>query len=252
MNDTDATILEISGLSKSFGKYTVLTDVNYRLRKGEIAAIIGPNGAGKTTFFNLITGYHHVDGGTIRFEGREITDWPRHRIARAGISRAFQVSNIYPRLTTYENVRQAILAQEKRTLDIFTPANGLARQSTLELLELTGLLPNRDTVAGILSQGDKKKLELALALAGKPELLLLDEPTAGMSSEETHETMDLVKHLNAQIGLTILFTEHDISVIFGYARKLSVLYQGVLIAEGTPEEVRKSEEAQRCYLGEEV
>jgi len=252
MNDTGTPILEISGLSKSFGKYAVLTDVSYCLRKGEIAAIIGPNGAGKTTFFNLITGYHKVDGGTIRFQGREITDWPRHRIARAGISRAFQVSNIYPRLTTYENVRQAILAQEKRTLDIFTPANGLARESTLKLLELTGLLPNRDTIAGILSQGDKKKLELALALAGKPEMLLLDEPTAGMSSEETHETMELVKRLNAQIGLTILFTEHDIAVIFGYARKLSVLYQGVLIAEGTPEEVRKNEEAQRCYLGEDI
>lgn len=252
MNDTNATILEISGLSKSFGKYAVLTDVNYSLPKGEIAAIIGPNGAGKTTFFNLITGYHKVDSGTVRFRGRKITNWPRHRIARAGISRAFQVSNIYPRLTTYENVRQAILAQQKRTLDIFTRANGLARESTLELLELTGLLPTRDTVAGILSQGDKKKLELALALAGKPEMLLLDEPTAGMSSEETHETMELVKRLNSQIGLTILFTEHDISVIFGYARKLSVLYQGVLIAEGTPEEVRKNEEAQKCYLGEEV
>jgi branched-chain amino acid transport system ATP-binding protein len=162
------------------------------------------------------------------------------------------VSNIYPRLTTYENVRQAVLAQEKRTLDIFTPASGLARERTLELLELTGLLPNRDTIAGILSQGDKKKLEMALALAGKPEMLLLDEPTAGMSSEETHETMEMVKRLNAQIGLTILFTEHDISVIFGYARKLSVLYQGVLIAEGTPEEVRKNEEAQRCYLGEDL
>jgi branched-chain amino acid transport system ATP-binding protein len=252
MNDTDTTILEISKISKSFGKYVVLTDVSYRLRKGEIAAIIGPNGAGKTTFFNLITGYHKVDGGTVRFQGRDITDWPRHRIARAGISRAFQVSNIYPRLTAYENVRQAILAQEKRTLDIFTPAEGLARQSTVELLEMTGLQPNCDTVAGILSQGDKKKLELALALAGKPEMLLLDEPTAGMSSEETHETMEMVKGLNAQIGLTILFTEHDISVIFGYARKLSVLYQGVLIAEGTPDEVRKNEEAQRCYLGEEV
>lgn len=252
MNDTSAPILEINGLSKSFGKYTVLTDVSYSLRKGEIAAIIGPNGAGKTTFFNLITGYHKVDSGTVRFQGREITDWPRHRIARAGISRAFQVSNIYPRLTTYESVRQAILAQKKQTLDIFTPANGLARQDTLELLELTGLLPSRDTVAGILSQGDKKKLELALALAGKPEMLLLDEPTAGMSSEETHETMELVKRLNAQIGVTILFTEHDISVIFGYARKLSVLYQGVLIAEGTPEEVRKNEEAQRCYLGEDI
>jgi branched-chain amino acid transport system ATP-binding protein len=252
MNDTDPTILKISGLSKSFGKYAVLTNVNYSLQKAEIAAIIGPNGAGKTTFFNLITGYHNVDSGTVHFQGREITDWPRHRIARAGISRAFQVSNIYPRLTTYENVRQAILAQKKRTLDIFTPASGLARESTLELLELTGLLPNRNTVAGILSQGDKKKLELALALAGKPEMLLLDEPTAGMSSEETHETMELVKRLNAQIGLTILFTEHDIAVIFGYARKLSVLYQGVLIAEGTPEEVRTNEDAQRCYLGEEV
>lgn len=252
MNDADATLLEISGLSKSFGKYSVLADVNYRLRKGEIAAIIGPNGAGKTTFFNLITGYHRVDSGTVRFQGRDITNWPRHRIARAGISRAFQVSNIYPRLTTYENVRQAILAQEKKTLDIITRAGGLAKQDTLELLKLTGLLSNRDTVAGILSQGDKKKLELALALAGKPEMLLLDEPTAGMSSEETHETMEMVKRLNAQIGLTILFTEHDISVIFGYARKLSVLYQGALIAEGTPEEVRKNEEAQRCYLGEEV
>jgi branched-chain amino acid transport system ATP-binding protein len=252
MNDTEATILEINRLSKSFGKYVVLTNVTYSLRKGEKAAIIGPNGAGKTTFFNLITGYHKVGSGTVRFQGKDITDWPRHRIARAGISRAFQVSNIYPRLTTYENVRQAILAQEKRTLDIFTPANGLARQSTLELLVMTGLLPNRDTIAGILSQGDKKKLELALALAGKPDMLLLDEPTAGMSSEETHETMEMVKRLNAQIGLTILFTEHDISVIFGYARKLSVLYQGALIADGTPEEVRKNEEAQRCYLGEEV
>lgn len=113
-------------------------------------------------------------------------------------------------------------------------------------------MPNRQRLAGILSQGDKKKLELALALAGKPELLLLDEPTAGMSSEETQETMELVKRLNREIGLSILFTEHDISVIFGYAQKLSVLYQGMVIAEGTPEEVRRNEDAQRCYLGEEV
>jgi branched-chain amino acid transport system ATP-binding protein len=244
MDDTGNRVLQIEGLKKSFGKYKVLTDVSYSLPKGEIAAIIGPNGAGKSTFFNLITGYHLVDAGTVRFMGREITNWPRHRIARTGISRAFQVSNIYPRLTTFENVRQAILSQQKRTLNIFTPAHRLARENTLELLELT--------LAGILSQGDKKKLELALALAGKPELLLLDEPTAGMSSEETHETMELVKRLNREIGLSILFTEHDISVIFGYAKKLSVLYQGMVIAEGTPEEVRKNEEAQKCYLGEEV
>jgi branched-chain amino acid transport system ATP-binding protein len=252
MDDTRTDILSIKGLKKSFGKYKVLTDVSYTLPKGEIAAIIGPNGAGKSTFFNLITGYHRVDGGTVHFLDREITNWPRHRISRTGISRAFQVSNIYARLTTYENVRQAILAQEKRTLNILTPARGLARKETLELLELTGLIANRDTLAGILSQGDKKKLELALALAGKPELMLLDEPTAGMSSEETQETMELVKRLNSEIGLSILFTEHDISVIFGYARKLSVLYQGTVIAEGTPEEVRKNTEAQQCYLGEEV
>lgn len=251
-DDKGISILRIQGLRKSFGNYNVLTNVSYNLPKGEIAAIIGPNGAGKTTFFNLITGYHYVDGGTVHFMDREITNWPRHRIARTGISRAFQVSTIYPRLTTYENVRQAILAQEKRTLNIFTPAHRLARNNTLELLDLTGLMPHRDTLAGILSQGDKKKLELALALAGKPEMLLLDEPTAGMSSEETHETMELVKKLNRQIGLSILFTEHDISVIFGYARKLSVLYQGMVIAEGTPEEVRKNEEAQKCYLGDAV
>lgn len=252
MDDTGKFVLQIEGLKKSFGKYKVLTDVSYSLPKGEIAAIIGPNGAGKSTFFNLITGYHLVDGGTVRFMGKEITNWPRHRIARKGISRAFQVSNIYARLTTFENVRQAILTQQKRTLNIFTPAHRLARKNTLDLLELTGLLSHGDTLAGILSQGDKKKLELALALAGKPELLLLDEPTAGMSSEETHETMQLVKRLNREIGLSILFTEHDISVIFGYARKLSVLYQGMVIAEGTPEEVRNNEEAQKCYLGEEV
>src|SRR5450756_566328 len=161
MDDTGNIVLQIDRLKKSFGKYNVLTDVSYSLPKGEIAAIIGPNGAGKSTFFNLITGYHLVDGGTIRFMGKEITNWPRHRIARTGISRAFQVSNIYPRLTTFENVRQAILSQQKRTLNIFTPAHRLARENTLELLELTGLLPYGDTLAGILSQGDKKKLELA-------------------------------------------------------------------------------------------
>jgi branched-chain amino acid transport system ATP-binding protein len=245
-------ILNIEHLSKSFFKYQVLTDVNYTLEKGELAAIIGPNGAGKTTFFNLITGYHPVSGGRVLFKGQEITNWPRYKIAQTGITRAFQVSNIYSKLTAYQNVRQSVLAQQKRTLNFFTPAEKLARKETIDLLEVTGLTSFMDTDAGILSQGDKKKLELALALASKPDLLLLDEPTAGMSSEETHETMELVKRLNKEIGLSILFTEHDITVIFGYARKLSVLHQGVLVAEGTPDEVRQNKEAQQCYLGEEI
>ena len=247
----DDGILNVEHLNKSFYKYQVLTDVNYTLPKGELAAIIGPNGAGKTTFFNLITGFHTVTRGHILFKGQEITNWPRHKIARTGITRAFQVSNIYPSLTAYQNVRQSILAQQKRTLDLFTRAENIAEKETSELLEITGLSRHGRTEAGILSQGDKKKLELALALASKPDLLLLDEPTAGMSSEETHETMELVKRLNREIGLTILFTEHDISVIFGYAQKLSVLHQGVIVAEGTPDQVRLNEQAQKCYLGEE-
>lgn len=245
-------ILQTDHLSKSFFKYQVLTDINYQLKKGQIAAIIGPNGAGKSTFFNLISGYHMVSGGNVYFKGQEITNWARHRIAQIGITRAFQVSNIYAKLTTYENVRQSILAQQKKTLNFFTPATRLAKKETLNLLEITGLTNFENIEAGILSQGDKKKLELALALASKPDLLLLDEPTAGMSSEETHETMELVKRLNKEIGLSILFTEHDISVIFGYAQKLSVLHQGILVAEGTPEEVRQNKEAQACYLGDEI
>lgn len=245
-------ILTIKNLRKSFGTYQVLTDVNYELLDGMIAAIIGPNGAGKSTLFNLITGYHHLDKGTVLFNDIDITNWKRHKIAQIGISRAFQVSNIYPRLSTYENVRQAVLAQQKKTLNIFSSASKLAKTETEELLELTGLIENKGIIAGVLSQGDKKKLELALALAGKPRLLLLDEPTAGMSAEETFETMELVKRLNKNVGVTILFTEHDISVIFGYAMRLSVLYQGKIIADGLPEEVRKNEDVQKCYLGEEI
>jgi branched-chain amino acid transport system ATP-binding protein len=245
-------ILNVEGLSKAFGGLQANYDISYQMRTRELSAIVGPNGAGKSTFFNLLTGYHTVDSGKIYFKGRDITNWHPDRISRLGIARAFQVSNIYPRLTAYENVRQAILAQQKRTLNLFTPARRLARRETLELLEIMGLSQYRDTIAGKLSQGDKKRLELAIALGSKPELLFLDEPTAGMSSEETYETMDLVTRLNQEMGLTILFTEHDMSVVFGYARRLTVLHQGTIIAEGTPEEVRANEEAQRVYLGEEA
>jgi branched-chain amino acid transport system ATP-binding protein len=245
-------ILNVEGLSKAFGGLQANYDISYQMRMRELSAIVGPNGAGKSTFFNLLTGFHTVDAGKIYFKGRDITNWHPDRISRLGIARAFQVSNIYPRLTAYENVRQAILAQQKKTLNLFTPARRLARRETSELLEIMGLSQYRDTTVGKLSQGDKKRLELAIALGSKPELLFLDEPTAGMSSEETYETMDLVRRLNQEMGLTILFTEHDMSVVFGYARRLTVLHQGTIIAEGTPEEVRANEEAQRVYLGEQA
>jgi branched-chain amino acid transport system ATP-binding protein len=245
-------ILKVEHLHKAFGGLQATNDVNFEMQAGELSGIIGPNGAGKSTFFNLLTGYHKVDSGKIFFKGRDITNWPPHRICRSGISRAFQVSNIYPALTTYENIRQAVLAQQRRTLNFFTPARRLAEKETLELLEVAGLFEHANLIAGTLSQGDKKRLELAVALGSKPELLYLDEPTAGMSGEETHETMDLVKRLNQEMNLTILFTEHNMSVVFGYAKRLTVLHLGSIIAQGSPEEVRKNEAAQKVYLGEEV
>jgi branched-chain amino acid transport system ATP-binding protein len=243
-------ILKVENLNKSFGGLKATTQVHYQMVTRELSAIIGPNGAGKSTFFNLLTGYHKVDSGKVVFKGINITNWAPHKIVRLGIARAFQVSNIYPRMTTYENVRQAILAQQKLTLTFLTPADRLVRAETSDLLEISGLSRHTNTVAGNLSQGDKKRLELAIALGSKPDLLFLDEPTAGMSGEETHQTMELVARLNREMGLTILFTEHDMSVVFGYARRLSVLHAGTLVADGTPEEVRANEEAQRVYLGE--
>jgi branched-chain amino acid transport system ATP-binding protein len=245
-------ILKVEHLSKAFGGLRATCEVNYEMKAGELSAIIGPNGAGKSTLFNLLTGYHRVDSGEVLYKGRDITNWPPHKIARLGIARAFQVSNIYPALTTYENVRQAILAQQKRTLNLFTPARRLVRQETLDLLEIAGLSKHTNVISGNLSQGDKKRLELAIALGCKPDLLFLDEPTAGMSGEETHETMGLVERLNKEMDVTILFTEHDMSVVFGYARRLTVLHQGTIIAQGTPEEVRANETAQKIYLGEEA
>ncbi|MBW1703313.1 MAG: ABC transporter ATP-binding protein [Deltaproteobacteria bacterium] len=222
-------MLKVVRLNKSFGGLKATNDVDYEMTTGELSAIIGPNGAGKSTFFNLLTGYHKVDSGGVYYKGRDITNWPPHKIARLGITRAFQISNIYPALTTYENTRQAILTEQNRTLNFFTPAERLAKKETLELLEITGLSQHANMIVGNLSQGDKKRLELAIALGSKPQLVFLDEPTAG-----------------------ILFTEHDMSVVFGYARRLTVLHQGTVIAEGTPEEVRANERAQKIYLGEEA
>ncbi len=245
-------ILKVVRLNKSFGGLKATNDVDYEMTTGELSAIIGPNGAGKSTFFNLLTGYHKVDSGEVYYKGKDITNWPPHKIARLGITRAFQISNIYPALTTYENTRQAILTEQNRTLNFFTPAERLAKKETLELLEITGLSQHANMIVGNLSQGDKKRLELTIALGSKPQLVFLDEPTAGMSGEETRETMRLVQRLNQEMGLTILFTEHDMSVVFGYARRLTVLHQGTIIAEGTPEEVRANERAQKIYLGEEA
>ncbi len=242
-------ILEVRNLNKAFGGISANKDVDFDLKFGSKEAIIGPNGAGKSTFFALVSGYHRPDAGSIHFDGKEITGKKPHEIANLGISRAFQVSNIFPRLTVIENVRSAIQVRSGKAFDLFSRADKEDLERTEEILSLCNLSSKRSRPAGELSQGDKKKLELALALAGQPKLLLLDEPTAGMSIEETKETMELVDHLNSSFGLSILFTEHDMAVVFNHAQRITLLHRGQVIMTGSPTEVRANEQVQKIYLG---
>lgn len=243
-------ILEVKGLDKSFGGNRVTQNVTLALGEGAKEAIIGPNGAGKSTFFNLLTGYHRPDKGSIAFDGVDITGWSPHRISRAGMARAFQISNIFTSLTVRENVRSAVHAQMRQAFNMLGTATGIGRERTDEVLQMCSLQDRQNVTGGELSQGDKKKLELALALAGRPKLLLLDEPTAGMSLEETRSTMELIDRLNAQLRLAVLFTEHDMSVVFNHASRVTLLHRGEIIVQGLPDQVRNDPTAQKIYLGE--
>ena len=242
-------LLETQEISKEFGKLRAVSRVSLAISEGDIHAIIGPNGAGKSTYFNLITGYHRATSGRVLFKGQEITGLPAYRRCKLGITRSFQITSIYPKLTVYESVLMALLSQRKVTLNFFTSAKKFFKEEVWRILEDVGLADQAKTLGDSISHGDKKRLELAVTLGTEPELLLLDEPTCGMSLEETEIIMGLIKKLSAERGLTILFTEHDMSVVFGIARRISVLHQGALIADGSPEEVRASEEVQKVYLG---
>ena len=242
-------IFQTEKLTKSFGGLMAVNGVNLALEKGEIRAVIGPNGAGKTTLFNLITGYLSSDSGRVIFKGKDITRLSPCLISRRGIARSFQIINIYPKLSVFENVQVAVLSHHRKTANIFSLARRMVREETEAILEKVGLLEQEKAMADSLAHGDKKRLELGITLGNEPELLLLDEPTAGMSPEETVSTMTLVKSLNDEQGLTILFTEHDMSVVFGYAQNITVLHQGAVLCEGKPDDVRCNEEVQRIYLG---
>jgi len=245
-----STMLQIDGLWKSFAGFVATRDVSLDLAAGETHAVIGPNGAGKTTFFNLITGHLRPDKGQVAFEGRDLTGRAPEKIVRLGIARSFQRINIYPRLTVFENVQVALIAHEGQQWNLWRPGRSLHRTETAELLELVGLAGEAQETAGELSYGKQKQLELAIALASKPRLLLLDEPTAGMSPQETHTTIALVRDIVKARGLTLLFTEHDMSVVFGIAERISVLHHGEIIASGAPDAVRNDPEVKRVYLGE--
>jgi branched-chain amino acid transport system ATP-binding protein len=242
-------MLEVRDLSKSFGGFMAVNRATLDVSKGEIVAVIGPNGAGKTTLFNLITGILKPDEGQVIFKGEEITGLPAHKTCKKGITRSFQVVNIFSRLTVFENVRISALSQQRKTYNWFTPSRHLANKETSEILESVGLIDKKDNVCGALSHGDQKVLEIAIALAGKPELLILDEPTAGMSPEETARCINLIQQLSTNLGLTILFCEHDMELVFAIARRIMVMVRGATIVQGLPDEVRCNQQVQDAYLG---
>lgn len=245
-------MLEIKNLSKNFSGFQAINDVNFLLEKGTRHAIIGPNGAGKTTFFNLITGHLDPTQGDVIFEGQSLVGMPPHKIVKLGIARSFQRINIYPRMTVAENVQVALIARDGRHLNMFIAAEGLNAKETNELLQLVGLTDERNEIAGELAYGRQKQLELAISLAPNPKVLLLDEPTAGMSPTETTESIQLVDRISQERNLTLLFTEHDMSVVFGIADRISVLHHGEIIASGTPEEVRNDPNVRSVYLGDSL
>ena len=241
--------LQTQGITKEFGKLRAVNEVSLEIIKGDIHAIIGPNGAGKSTYFNLVTGYHRATSGKVLFKGKEITKLPAYHRCNLGITRSFQITSIYPKLTVYESVLMALLSHRKVTINLFSSAKKFFKEDVWRILEDIGLTDQANRLGDSISHGDKKRLELAVTVGTEPELLLLDEPTCGMSPEETEITMGLINKLSKERGITILFTEHDMSVVFGIAKRISVLHQGTLIADGPPQEVRASEEVQKVYLG---
>ena len=243
-------MLEVRDIRKSFDGFVAVGGVSLAVAPGQIAAIIGPNGAGKTTFFNLITGHLQPDAGAVILEKRDITGMAPHDVCRLGMGRSFQRTNIFPRLTVFQNVQAAYIAHRGRGGDLFRRVDRLYADETEALLASLGLLERAGEVSGFLSHGAQKQLELGIALASEPRLLLLDEPTAGMSATETRDTIKLVDRIARERGLTLLFTEHDMEVVFSIAQKITVLHQGRVIADGAPADVRANPEVRRVYLGE--
>lgn len=243
------TLLQTEGLTKRFGHFVALDNVSVGFREGELAAVIGPNGAGKSTFFNLLSGSFPPTAGRLTFEGRDISGLPQHAFTRCGIAKSFQITNVFPNLPALENVRIAVQARYAR-FNIWTPRRKLTEviDNAAALMEATGILPHARRTASSLAHGEQRALEIAMALASNPRLLLLDEPTAGMSPEETRAMMDLIARLARE--RTIILVEHKMKLVMGLCQRLIVLHHGQLLAVGTPEEIRAHPSVRRVYLGQ--
>jgi branched-chain amino acid transport system ATP-binding protein len=243
------TFLEATGIGKRFGRFRALSDISVRFRAGELCAIIGPNGAGKSTFFNILSGSLAPSEGRVRFQGRDVTGLAPHAYARLGIAKSFQITNVFRQLSAHENVRVAAQMRHSR-FDFLTPRSRLraAGEQAHALLERVGLGALAHRTAGDLAHGQQRALEVAMALAADPQLLLMDEPTAGMSPEETTVMMDLITRLAAE--RTVILVEHKMKLVMGICRRLIVLHHGEFLAEGTPDDIRANAEVRRVYLGQ--
>lgn len=249
---SEVPLLDVRGLRKFFGGLRAVDGVDLALPRGEIRALIGPNGAGKTTLFNMLTGQLRADAGEVRFKGERLTGLPPYAVWRRGVSRTFQLTATFASLSALENVQVARLSHRRKTYSLLTRATRLEVEESRRLLAQVGLDEQVGRLAGVLAYGDLKRLELAVALANGPALLLLDEPTAGMAPAERGALMALIAELARERDLTVLFTEHDMDVVFAISDRIMVLHQGRVIAEGKPAEVRANAEVQRVYLGDEA
>jgi len=246
-------LLETQDLVKEFGGLTAVDHVNLSVERGTVHAIIGPNGAGKTTFINCVSGLLDPTSGTVEFDGEDITGLPSHETVQRGISKSFQTASIFPSMTVYDNVQIAAFGGEHGSFRF----NFLKRRDDYEevaavterMLRSVELWEDRHEEAQNLPYGDKRRLEIGIALASEPELLFMDEPTAGMSPEETEETVDLIEQLREDLGLTIVLVEYDMELIFRVADRIAVLHRGQVIADAAPEEVKGDPQVQEAYLG---
>jgi branched-chain amino acid transport system ATP-binding protein len=242
-------ILKTEGVGKTFGGFTALKNISAEFRRDAITSIIGPNGAGKSTYFNLLSGAFAPSSGRVLFEDQDVTGRAQHEFAHMGIAKSFQITTVFPQLSTRENIRVAAQALASR-YNIWTPRAAMTElvEQADELLQRVGLWDRRERLAGSLAHGEQRALEIGMALASRPRLLLLDEPTAGMSPEETRVMMDLIVTLAKE--RTVILVEHKMKLVMGISDRLLVLHHGELLAEGTPDDIRRNETVKRVYLGQ--
>jgi len=242
-------LLSVRGLRKAFGGLRAVDGIDFDVAPGEAVALIGPNGAGKTTCFNMLSGQLRPDAGSIRFGGRELAGLAPHKVCQLGVGRTFQVAATFPSMTTWENIQTTLLSHRRRLWSLWPPARTQFVAETDDLLKKVGMTADADRASGVLSYGDLKRLDLAMALAGDPKILLMDEPTAGVAIAERHALMALIVDIVRERHISVLFTEHDMDVVFGHAARVIVMHRGKIVAEGPPDAVRADATVKEIYLG---